>query len=177
MSDAMEPLSVPLEAKEKPELIRIVERFREELNWYVAERNRLMAPSPCGQKFSDGTPHPMSLWREDSSELEYVDGIAVAKVAGWPAHCLICQSEEKLRGEVKREQEEREVNFQAWKSTFAELATLREGLQGLVEKMQHVYLDFEDYPTFASGGSHSSNCSKCALASLLAPPPTARDAT
>lgn len=40
---AQAPISVPLGDKPKDELIRIIEMQSEELAWYVAERNRLLA--------------------------------------------------------------------------------------------------------------------------------------
>lgn len=54
---------------------------------WIAQIDRLnaqLAPDPCGK-------HPMWAWREDSSELEYIDGIPVARVGGEPAHCILCE--------------------------------------------------------------------------------------
>ena len=48
---AQVPISVPLAEKSKEELVRIVEMMSEDMNWYVAERNRLLAAQPAG------TPH------------------------------------------------------------------------------------------------------------------------
>jgi len=40
------PVSVPLAEKSKEELVRIVEMMSEDMQWYVAERNRLLAERP-----------------------------------------------------------------------------------------------------------------------------------
>src|SRR5882757_2461851 len=40
------PISVPLAEKSKEELVRIVEMMQEDLQWYVAEGNRLLAAAP-----------------------------------------------------------------------------------------------------------------------------------
>lgn len=63
-----------------------------------AAREDLMKASPCGQKFSDGTPHPMALW---------VDGLQPCGEERCPqrminhAHpvkiCLVCNTEDVLK--------------------------------------------------------------------------------
>lgn len=94
--------------------------------------------SPCGQKFSGGTPHPESLWRSDMAIGERMyrgDGVELFRGV-----CLICQSEEMLRGLVAK-----------WRR----IASNRSDV---------------DIP------NTMLNCAD-ELASLLAPPPTAREAT
>lgn len=49
---AQTPIPVPLASKSKEELVRIVEMMTEDLNWYVAERNRLIAD------LARATPNP-----------------------------------------------------------------------------------------------------------------------
>lgn len=162
--------------------------------------------SPCGQKFSDGTPHPASCWR--SAECALIQPVWTNGV------CLICQSEEKLRGEREqwkmfnrlKETENRDLlnelaRLQTHISALenaaneqieTELATLREGLQGLVEKWRKLQHNRtvknasinarlragETITVKATTEGHvESDLISCAsdLASLLAPHPTARD--
>lgn len=57
-------------------------------NNLAAEYVKLKAaivPGPCKES------HPRMFWVEDSSELEYIDGIPVARVGGEPEHCTLCQ--------------------------------------------------------------------------------------
>lgn len=57
---------------------------------FDAARADLTSPSPCGQKFADGTPHPIACWKE---------GIDVL-YGKTDSHCLICADKEKLRAEL-----------------------------------------------------------------------------
>jgi hypothetical protein len=49
--------------------------------------------------------HPKMFWVEDSSELEYIDGIPVARVGGWPTHCTLCAEIQAERAAVLAEAE------------------------------------------------------------------------
>ncbi len=49
------------------------------------ELARLLSDSPCGKG------HPMKFWVEGTTELEVIDGIAVALVAGELPYCQICR--------------------------------------------------------------------------------------
>jgi len=46
--------------------------------------------------------HPKACWIEDSSELEYIDGIPVARVGGEPAHCAWCADRAAIVQETLR---------------------------------------------------------------------------
>lgn len=65
-----------------------------------AVKAAIAKPSPCGQKFSDGTPHPASLWREGAHTPHEGDSVHRCQADCLPGYCLICQSEEKLREEI-----------------------------------------------------------------------------
>jgi len=43
MADVQEPINLALMERSKEELVRIIERLKADLNWYVEERNRLIA--------------------------------------------------------------------------------------------------------------------------------------
>jgi len=52
------PVSVPLADKSKEELVRIIEMMSEDMQWYVNERNRLLAASPAEQPvYPPGDPY------------------------------------------------------------------------------------------------------------------------
>lgn len=88
-----------------------------------AARADLPKPSPCGQKFADGTPHSMACWQL----MEYADDEVVGR-------CLICDSEQgfwdaserEWRGIVERNNIELE-------KLNAELTALREFVRGVAE--------------------------------------------
>ncbi len=87
----------------------------------ILELQKLLDPSPCDQKFADGTPHPMACWQraQDSGH---------ARSFG---HCLICDSEQKLRVECEFEWRgivKRKVEI--IDEIDAVLTALREGLAG-----------------------------------------------
>src|SRR5438876_5286005 len=54
---AQTSIAVPLAEKSKEELVRIVEMMQEDLQWYVAERNRLIAAQPAA---SPVAPAPLN---------------------------------------------------------------------------------------------------------------------
>lgn len=110
-------------------------------------------PSPCGQKFSDGTPHPLSCCKQvvsgSSGKQTTTPACTAEAMEGSTLTievvCLICQSEEKLRERCQ--------------SVSDELLTIAEGM-GTTNMLR---------------ARQVQDCAR-RLASLLAPPPTARDA-
>jgi hypothetical protein len=123
----------------------------------IAELN---AASPCGQKFADGTPHPMACWRgaalvEGEMGLEHD-----------PPHCLICASEQKLRAEY----EQKIVALTDDRTELSmELVALREGLAGLIAKWKKS-ADAVTWETYARGYDAGLEVCAAELAVLLTPP-------
>lgn len=116
------------------------------LGWQTAEdiwnaaveaaRADLLKPSPCGQKFADGTLHPMACWIFNPNDSGPDDLI------GQSGYCLICRticdSEAKLRVEMKDADDRAEASNESVLDDNEllqnKLTALREGLAGLVEK-------------------------------------------
>lgn len=78
-----------------------LERVYTQAELDAAVQAAITKPSPCGQKFSDGTPHPASLWVPHKLNVQRSTPDNIFGVV--QGYCLICQSEEKLRGELEAE--------------------------------------------------------------------------
>lgn len=110
-----------------------------------AARADLSRPSPCGQKFADGTPHSMADWKEEYGVPTYATSGLPHATIPMIRHCLICDSEAKLRAEMKDADDRAEASNESVLDDNEllqnKLTALREGLAGLVDKHKLLLMD------------------------------------
>lgn len=98
----------------------------------IKRGGELCSPSPCGHKFADGTPHPMACWKEEYGVPTYATSGLPHATIPMIRHCLICDSEAKLRDEMERQFEIADSLIrEERKQLRAELTALREFVRGV----------------------------------------------
>lgn len=124
-------------------------------------------PSPCGQKFADGTPHPASLWREARLErIPSVLEIPAPTVPMIPAFCLVCASERKLRADLNSKLT---VLLLYGETRDAELTDLREGLRKKILGLSWIPLNYRhDVLRQITPPAASGRCKACSAETVTA---------